>query len=330
MGANSKIQWTDHTFNPVRGCTKVSPGCLNCYAEKLVVNRLGGEWGPNGRRDIAAESKWKEPLKWNRLADLFLQCESGCRFQSTVAGLEGFCPECGDPQADTVRPRVFCASLADWLDERWPTEIRARLLNLIEATPNLDWQLLTKRPQAWSARLHECASQSPLARRWLDGEAPANVWVGTSVEDQTRADERIPELLSIPARVRFLSMEPLLGPVDLTRIPWAADPVVPGAPRTCLTPTAAMLGSAGRPDIDWVIIGGESGPGARPFSVDHAAEIVQQCENAGVPCFVKQLGVFPITSNANLHDWPRPPCLWPMVKAQRARASSPPTKKAAT
>lgn len=284
MAENSKIEWTDHTFNPVRGCTKVSPGCLNCYAERLVCNRLKGEWGPGAERKVASEAMWKEPVKWNKAAkEAARDWSARARIHGIAAGLE--------PR----RPRVFCASLADWLDHEWPTHARVRLLNLIEATPNLDWLLLTKRPEAWNARLLECASQSPLALRWLDCEAPNNVWVGTSVEDQTRADQRIPELLYIPARVRFLSMEPLLGPVDLRPF----DPTM-----KCRLPVSWLLSGCSEERIDWVIVGGESGPGAREFCIDHAADIVSQCEKAGVPVFVKQLGAFPVTSNANLHDWP--------------------------
>lgn len=290
MGEHTKIQWCDHTFNPVRGCTKVSPGCLNCYAEKIVVNRLGGEWGANGRRDIAAESKWREPLKWNKAAgdvEAFHRSETPLHDEGELAPY--------------VRPRVFCASLADWLDHEWPLAARVRLLNLIESTPNLDWLLLTKRPRSWHARMLECASQSKLAALWVNGEAPANVWLGTSVEDQTRADERIPELLAIPARVRFLSMEPLLGPVDLTRVD--EDPSGRLDALAGLTFCKGRNEPAKHASLDWVIVGGESGPGARETCIDHIEDVVIQCDSADVPVFVKQLGAVPFTTNANRYDW---------------------------
>jgi len=216
-----------------------------------------------------------------------MQCGSGCRFQGTEAGLDNFCPKCGDPTADRVRPRVFCASLADWLDHEVPTAWRVDLLALIQATPHLDWLLLTKRPESWSARMHEAmGAGSTLATAWLNGQAPANVWVGTTVEDQARADERLPELLKIPARIRFLSCEPLLGPVDL------------------LQAGAIALARPPRLEVDWVICGGESGPGARPMLIEWADDLRRQCEDVDVPFFMKQLGAHVGTTNANAHDWP--------------------------
>jgi len=166
------------------------------------------------------------------------------------------------------RPRVFCASLADWLDDEVPVEWLADLLQLIADTPELDWLLLTKRPESWEARIMECMHASRLAVDWINGKAPANVWIGTTVEDQERADERIPALLKIPARVRFLSCEPLLGPVDFSR-------------GGC----AAWMGM-----IDWVICGGESGPKARPADLDWFRSLRDQCKAAEVAFFMKQLG----------------------------------------
>jgi protein gp37 len=194
MSANSKIEWCDHTFNPWIGCTKVSPGCAHCYAEARDQRFAGGvHWGKGAARKLTSEANWREPLKWNAAAQ-------------------------------ARRPRVFCASLADWLDDEVPAEWLARLLALIHATPNLDWLLLTKRPQNWRARLQATMDDADFGRAearyfvadWRDGNPPANVWLGTTVEDQARADERIPQLLAIPAKVRFLSCEPLLGPLNLS------------------------------------------------------------------------------------------------------------------
>lgn len=238
MGQQTGIEWCSHTFNPWRGCTKVSPGCTHCYAETLSKRnpKVLGEWGPDGTRVIASESMWKQPLKWDRAAE-----------------------QAGE------RRRVFCASLADVFEDRKELNgPRERLFFLIEQTPHLDWLLLTKRPDFahyWMCEHYATPSNLP------------NIWMGVSVEDQERANERIPELLRIPAAVRFLSVEPLLAPVDLTA-------------RACFA-------------FDWVIIGGESGPGARPCHTEWIRSIRDQCRGAGVACFVKQLG-------SNSQNWVLP------------------------
>lgn len=264
MGQDSKIEWTDHTFNPWIGCTKVSPGCLHCYAETLMDTRYGRvQWGPGNPRSRTSEANWKSPLRWNREA-----------FDATH-------------ERDWHRPRVFCASLADWLDAEVPIAWLAELLALIRATQNLDWLLLTKRPQNWAERIrlarNHLTVEDPETALWLNewlpkrksagmparaGVAPQNVWIGTTVEDQTRADERIPLLLTIPARVRFLSCEPLLGPLDI----------------------GDHIHILGRYFIDWVICGGESGPGARPMHPGWARSLRDQCDAAGVPFLFKQWG----------------------------------------
>ena len=237
MGENSKIECTDHTFNPWIGCTKVSPGCAHCYAETLN-NRMGWtKWGDDGKRVRTSNANWAKPLRWD--------------LEASRLG---------------TRKKVFCASLADWLDHKAPTAWRVDLLELIRKTPYLDWLLLTKRPESWYARMHEAiGAGSILASSWLDGEGPENVWVGTSVENQKVADERIYHLADIPARIRFLSVEPLLSPLDLSA--WLGDPV---------------------PLIHWVIVGGESGPGARPMSDGWVRHIRNQCWAASVPFFFKQ------------------------------------------
>jgi len=274
MGAVTHIQWTDHTFNPWEGCTKVSPGCAHCYAEARDIRFTGGKhWGKGAPRRRTSVHNWNEPRRWNAKAGLFLQCAQGCRFQSTEAGLEGFCPKCGDPQADTVRPRVFCASLADWLDDEVPIEWIADLLTLIQDTPNLNWQLLTKRPENWRTAMYAIGllarPVSAFAKEWLLGNAPANVWIGTTVEDQTRADERIPHLLEIPAKVRFLSCEPLLEEIFIECF---MRGILPDGP------------------VNWVICGGESGKDARPMHPHWARSLRDQCAASNVPFFFKQWG----------------------------------------
>lgn len=305
MAENSKIEWTDHTFNPWRGCTKVSPGCLNCYAETLSKRNPAvlGQWGSGKPRVLASDSMWSQPLKWN--TEEWGQCPSCGRVQKT--GWRGpkstTCEHCPPVRhLQRYRPRVFCASLADWLDDEVPVVWLARLLVLIMRTPELDWLLLTKRPQNFRGRMNaalkcvlkatggEPCNEADFIDGWVNkGDAiPKNIWIGTSVEDQRRADERIPLLLNIPAKVRFLSCEPLLGPVnlDFNAIDIACEHDGLG--------TSAVNGP-----IHWVICGGESGPNARPMNPDWARSLRDQCQAAGVPFFFKQWGEF--VRDAEIH-----------------------------
>ena len=246
MSDKTGIQWTDHTFNCWWGCTKVSPGCTNCYAESWDARWKGGHWGKDAPRRFFGDAHWNEPLKWNRAAEM-----------------EG------------RRHRVFCASMADVFEDRPDLEAeRDHLWDLIHRTPHLDWQLLTKRPENMERML-------PWGRYGAGPSPWRNVWLGTTVEDQKRADERIPLLLATPATVRFLSCEPLLGPVTL-------QPVVEKWARDALE--AMKAGEPLPPSIKWVIVGGESGTDARPFDVEWARSLARQCAEAGIPCFVKQLG----------------------------------------
>jgi protein gp37 len=222
MGENSKIEWTTHTFNPWVGCTKVSPACDNCYAE--VWSRRGGqvEWGPHG--DRRRTKTWGNPIRWNRQAE-----------------------------GAAERPRVFCASLADVFDNHRSikAEWRYDLWGLIKITPHLDWLLLTKRPQNIARFIPD---------QWRKDGCPDNVWLGTTVENQEEFDRRTPHLKAIRARVRFLSMEPLLGDVDM----------------------GDMSG------LHWIITGGESGGKYRPANPAWFRSLRDQCERAGVPFLFKQ------------------------------------------
>lgn len=295
MSENTKIEWCDHTWSPWRGCTKVSPGCANCYAEKLSHRNPAvlGNWGKGKPRVLA--KNWNKPVKWNKASTSHWKL---VQFR---------------------HPRVF-PSLCDWLDEDVDIHWLARFLALIHSTPNLDWLLLTKRPEAWRKRIASAYShmqstagdgtpQSMMVLNWLDGKAPKNVWVGTSVEDQTRADERIPDLLKIPAKLRFLSVEPLLGSVNLLPYIGARTFMCEcgfhATERTLditgATNQIAICYECGQraeilPAANWVIVGGESGPGARPCKVEWIRCIVAQCKAARVPCFVKQLGSNPVRS----------------------------------
>ena len=290
MAENTKISWAHHTFNPWRGCTKVSTGCRSCYAETLSQRNPSvlGVWGPQGTRVMASEAMWRMPLKWEKQAQ-----ESGKRL------------------------RVFCASLADVFEgpetctpEAFKTvcTARARLFDLIAQTPNLDWLLLTKRPENIIMSLHRIARDTPraggsLAAAWINGSAPHNVWLGTSVENQEAADKRIPALLPIPAKLRFLSCEPLVGAVNLEECaPYilggdTSNPGITNAfnnwsyhPLTCLSVPEAK----GTPDgIGWVIVGGESGDTkVRPMHPDWVRSLRDQCKRAGVPFHFKQWGAW--------------------------------------
>lgn len=262
MGEGTKIQWCDHTWNPWEGCTKVSPGCQFCYAENRN-HRFGlDNWGKGKPRRRASVSSWRQPIKWNRVATNLCSCGRGTGPVCSFCGLW------------KRRPRVFCASLADWLDDEVPIQWLADLMKVVWLTPSLDWLLLTKRPENWFERI--VAAQRSLdaagdidVGSWLgwwyakEQVPPQNVWIGTSVEDQKRADERIPELLKIPARIHFLSAEPMLGPINFR-------------PHIC--------------SIHWVIFGGESGHKARICDVDWIRDGIRQCHAVEAKPFVKQLG----------------------------------------
>jgi protein gp37 len=312
MSELTKIEWATHTWNPWEGCTKVSPGCAHCYAEARNQRfHAGANWGPGAPR--RRTKNWSAPFKWN----------AACAKQDElISSSSGF--------SSNTRARVF-TSLCDWLDPEVPIAWLADFLKLIHDTPNLDYLLLTKRPETWHKRIEEAnylltqisQGAAHMAVKWLIGkEAPPNVWLGVSVEDQQRADERIPELLKIPANIRFLSVEPLLGPLDLESVgpnsrtahlydgrgrpgcngKQVCNPLTGEAPYYREFDGEPCV--AFRESLDWVIIGGESGPGARPCNVGWIQSLLAQCQLAGVPCFVKQLGDYCVTDNANCQDWP--------------------------
>lgn len=283
MAERTSISWTDHTFNGWIGCQHYGPGCLHCYAEALVTHWRKVEWGPNGPRIKTTEENWREPLKWNRQAE-----------------------------ADGRRHRVFTASLSDVFEDRkgdvidhngkrlsrprygyhetivesagWDfsgckplrlDDLRDRLFdNLIDLTPWLDWQVLTKRAEN--------------IRRMVPGVLGGsryrfNAWFGTSIACQADANRNLPHLQECGdlTPVLFASYEPAVGPVNLS--PWLPSP--DGFVATKDGPVHVDDGGRG---LDWVIVGGESGPKRRPCEVRWIADLVEQCRAAGVPCFVKQ------------------------------------------
>ena len=291
MGRDSLIAWTHHTFNAWIGCAKVSAGCANCYAEVDTFarrSRAGGTelWGPKAERHRTSSEYWKQPEKWNR--------EAFAEAQRT-----------GD--FITTRRRVFCASLADVFEDRRDLDAwRADLFDLIARTPFLDWLLLTKRPECMT-RL----APSTWADRW-----PPNVWALTTVENQEQAEIRVPELLKVPARVRGLSIEPLLGAVDLD-LPRCDDhnrkfAVVDFDTSEEYCNECSANGYSGelsyghwldacadyeQSGINWVIAGGESGPRARPCALEWLENIVKCCRDAAVPVFVKQVGAYCVSEH---------------------------------
>jgi protein gp37 len=283
---DSKIEWCDSTFNPWIGCTKVSPGCANCYAESRDKRFAGGaHWGPGAPRQRTSEANWKQPLSWNKTEKWDCPaCDTSHTTEILPVGTLWEC-HCTEPHfgCHNRRPRVFCGSLCDWLDDEVPLAWLADLMELIRCTPNLDWLLLTKRPENFSHRFAALAQFRDFGKEQFCWElkwyahsiAPSNVWIGTTVEDQARANERVPELLKIPAKVRFLSCEPLLGPVDLREAHITREKL-PNWP----DPTR----------VDWVICGGESGPNARPMHPDWARTLRDQCSDKGVPFLFKQWG----------------------------------------
>jgi protein gp37 len=198
MGADTCIEWADHTFNPWIGCTKVSPACDHCYAETLATARLGVAWGPHAERRRTAPSTWRQPLAWNRRAE-----------------------------REARRFRVFCASLADVFDNSVPIEWLVDALDVIRTTPHLTWLLLTKRPQLIGRRIDEAFARLGQGidrgdllmwlALWRDNRPPENVWLGTTVENREEMFRRGPPLRAAPAVRHFWSAEPLLG--DLGTIP---------------------------------------------------------------------------------------------------------------
>ena len=238
MGENTKIEWTDHTFNPWIGCQKVSPGCDHCYAEAMMDRRYGRvQWGPHGERSRTSDANWRQPLKWAR-------------------------------QVNGRRPRVFCASLADVFDNKVPKEWCDNLWELINETRQLDWMLLTKRPEN---------IRKMLPKDW--GSGYPHVWLGATTENQQHYDHRWRILSDIPAAIRFISYEPALGPLQLH----------------------------GNPLPDWVICGGESGARqARMMDPGWARSVLDQCKGTRIAFFMKQITkLAPIPKDLFIREWPR-------------------------
>lgn len=292
MADRSAIEWTEATWNPIAGCSVISPGCTNCYAMREAGGRL---------RSAAKFRGLTEPSKagpvWN--------------------GDMRFWEKALDQPLRWSKPRrIFVNSMSDLFHESVPDEWIDRVSAVMARCPQHTFQVLTKRAERMrdymtgSWRVGDVLLEQ--GHQLRDWPLP-NVWLGVSAEDQVRADERIPLLLRTPAAVRWVSYEPGLGPVDFACVA-ASPPSEVGVYRTinALTGKRGHMGPCGpteaidRPTgkLDWVVIGGESGPGARPFDIGWARSIIGQCKAAAVPVFVKQLGAVPVVSpHEDLHHW---------------------------
>ena len=243
MGKQTNIEWAHATWSPWHGCLKVSSGCQFCYAESLSKRFGQNIWGPESTttRRIMSDYHWSQPLVWNRQA-----------------------------QAAQQRMRVFPSMCDPFESHHLLNGERERFWNLIEKTPWLDWLLLTKRPENVTEMVpRKWLLEAPRSSYWPN-QWPANVWIGTSVENQEYANIRINQLCQIPAQIRFLSLEPLIGPIDLEE--------------------SLDIATCGLSDgqIDWIICGAESGPKARPMDLNWVRTIRDQCKQGKIPFFFKQ------------------------------------------
>jgi len=263
MSAETKIEWCDSTFNPWIGCTRVSPACDDCYAARSTPARtLNVQWGTGAPRRRTSDANWRIPEQWERKsAEFFAQ--------------------------QGRRRRVFCASLADVFDNEVSDEWRADLFDLICQTPNLDWLLLTKRIGNAARMIEDGVRFAPTMRAW----PWHNVWLGATVVNQAEVDRDVPKLLATPAARRFLSIEPMLGPISFEGL--------------FANPERINDGTNALQELDWIIVGGESGPRARAMPAAWARELRDQCEACETPFLFKQWGEWvPYEHSA------QPPFLW--------------------
>lgn len=253
MGKNSNISWTDNTFSPVWGCTAVSVGCDHCFAEAFDKRVGGAHWGKGSPRRTFSDKHWDEPLKWNREAQ-----KSGDKI------------------------KVFCGSMCDVMDDEWPDGVRERLWDLIDRTPYLIWQLLTKRPHRYNRYLPPSFAHN-------------NVWLGTSAENQQYYDVRWP-ILRLACKdyglTSWISYEPALGPLSMDECAVKNDFEDNEYP-------------------NWIIFGGETGSGHRPMELWWAEQVKQEAKDAGVAFFMKQMGgsnpakaAELIPASMLIHEWP--------------------------
>jgi len=268
VGDKTGIEWTDATWNPIAGCSVVSPGCKNCYAMKMA--------GRLAHMSQAHEARWGgDPGPLEHYRDTTEETRNG----SVWTGLIRLAPDhlVDKPLAWTRPRRIFVNSMSDLFHPGVEKAWQDRIFDIMESTPRHTYQILTKRPELM---------QPYLAKRWAEKIPPLHIWLGTSVEDQARLDDRVPWLLHTPAAIRFVSAEPLLGPLDFKPrqksdicLHCGEGPEAPHDDHPYRTR-----------GLDWIIVGGESGPGARPMHPDWVRTIRDQCKHAGVAFFFKQWG----------------------------------------
>ena len=207
---NSSIEWTDHTFNPWIGCTKVSPGCDHCYAEATMDKRLHKvQWGTGQPRQRTSEAYWSQPLKWNK--ERYMQC-AACGWRGAAAAQIIGCGQCGSLDIDDTRARVFCASLADLADNEVPTVWRQHLMSRVADTPNLDWLVLTKRIGNARQMLSDASMHDGRLLTANDEyRPPSNLWIGATIVNRDELVRDAAKLKTTPAAKHFWSVEPMLG-----------------------------------------------------------------------------------------------------------------------
>ena len=284
MADKSSIEWTDATWNPVRGCSMAkgseTGGCLNCYAARMAARNLPEMKSPTTGKPFA------------RIMD------SGPRWTGEVELIE----KALDIPLHWKRPRrVFVNSMSDLFHERLSFSAIDQIFTVMVAAPQHTYQILTKRPERMSEYFSSGQHDHGHGPRRADYHLGQSIWLGVSVENQATADARIPLLLKTPADKRFVSYEPALGPVDFAS--WLL-PRYPDA-RPEMREQYAKKWKALHPSIDWIIIGGESGPGARPFNIEWARKTLLQCVSRAA-CYVKQLGAHPygVRHNPEFRVWP--------------------------
>lgn len=306
------IQWTDATLNPfklelpdgkrVNVCVKISEGCRNCYSETMT-----NHWWPRTETEAGRTFPgFSLPL---------LQRGTPWLDVELLRKLLRWKPKPPFKSPDG-RPKIFCFDMTDFFLDLWPDDFLDQFMAVVAIRQDIDFQILTKRPERMAKYLsiegsrHVRTRYTKIASEWLKPSGEQwplpNLWLGVSAENQQRADERIPILMRTPAAVRFASYEPAIGPVDFDEVLFTA---VPGFFGSCLRwhHRGECHKQAGieYSTIDWIIIGGESGHGSRPFNIEWARNTIAQCRAAGVPCFVKQMGARITMRNDRLSEWGR-------------------------
>lgn len=286
VSTKTKIEWTEATWNPIRGCSRVSEGCRNCYAERQAIRQAGEGGAYEGLVTITnGHPQWTGKIRFS--------------FKKLVEPLHWRKPR-----------RIFVNSMSDLFHEGVEDHEISCVFSVMEAAQRHTFQVLTKRPERMKSWVEKFDKWLRYAGETTFAQRHPNVWLGVSVENQATAEERIPTLLRTPAAVRWISAEPLLGPVYLNNL----HPPNYGS---------AFTHTFGWPSVDWVVVGGESGPGARPMSLRWARSVVEDCQAYSVPVFVKQLGAKPGTPSCADFDCTHPDCGVEWLKLKDRKGGDP-------